>query len=494
MIVEGAWAVWGFVTLCGLVASFMLTSAFMDRRNFDYITISSSFGGMAVSFSLIALLPVDSYSVSSDFDAGNRLYLGYYVLTFLGTFSAVVFVPFSYFYQEEDCDGATWKSKSKAAFKKSALFWMIFVLSYSFGTLLSTHEEKYQDQDDKRWIDTLFEDYFSYERSMTLALGVFATIGYIPLIYYLGFGLMALPMKFLRGKKSHKEEVDSVATELEEIRSRKGELIEKFDSETRMPRKERREYEDLTQREMNLGQRSKKLTSFSVTCKARCFKVASPFLLLIGLALGASSLLIMVSLLITTFDRLTNPVCGLPCGFLVDQPLFNPVDQLLVSTSKAFPSDYMFLSIIVLYLFCCTVYGVIHKGLRSMKLKKIEIKWKKMSPTNVLAVVIVLILSNLALFMMLYNLAPQYSTFGSQEYEENEEHFTCRLSKASDCTMTQYATIHHRVVIDIPAFSGLYLVFNFLLLITFFVSGVLLLRKAPESNIAEVDEAEEQLM
>lgn len=63
--------------------------------------------------------------------------------------------------------------------------------------------------------------------------------------------------------------------------------------------------------------------------------------------------------------------CGFYCGYMVDRKssIFNPIDNILVYSSEYFPLDYIFFLVMTLFIFICTIYGVIKLGFSFFILK-----------------------------------------------------------------------------------------------------------------------------
>ena len=93
--------------------------------------------------------------------------------------------------------------------------------------------------------------------------------------------------------------------------------------------------------------------------------IITPFRWLLGVTCLVISSLIFVSIFLSSFDRLTNSLCGIKCGFVIEKPYFlNPIDWLLVHSSKIFPLDYIIFICLVFYVFICVLYGIIKLGIK----------------------------------------------------------------------------------------------------------------------------------
>lgn len=64
-------------------------------------------------------------------------------------------------------------------------------------------------------------------------------------------------------------------------------------------------------------------------------------------------------------DKIKNSICGHRCGYILSNPqVFNPLNYIFIQASKAYPIDYVFMIILILYFFISTVVGVIFVGIR----------------------------------------------------------------------------------------------------------------------------------
>ena len=62
---------------------------------------------------------------------------------------------------------------------------------------------------------------------------------------------------------------------------------------------------------------------------------------------------------------MSNSLCGARCGYIIGQAqVFNPVNYIFLQGSKAYPIDFIFMVILILYFFVATVIGIVFFGIR----------------------------------------------------------------------------------------------------------------------------------
>jgi len=114
-------------------------------------------------------------------------------------------------------------------------------------------------------------------------------------------------------------------------------------------------------------------------------KVITPFRYLLGIICLVMTLLIFLAMLSGVYDRLKNSECGIKCGFVIEkQVVINPLDWILVQSSKVFPLDYVVFLCLVFYIFICALYGIIKLGIKIFCFTLYEIKKESTVPQALL--------------------------------------------------------------------------------------------------------------
>jgi len=146
--------------------------------------------------------------------------------------------------------------------------------------------------------------------------------------------------------------------------------------------------------------------------------VFRPLKLIGGILLILVAILIWVSMLLTGIDKAKNSICKGRCGYILGHiNIFNPINWILVVSSKVFPIDYVIFLFIVLFFFASSVVGIATIGIRFLWLRIFQIRRGHTSPQALLMATVMLTLIALAInYSMAMMVAPQYAHYGSQTF------------------------------------------------------------------------------
>ncbi len=187
------------------------------------------------------------------------------------------------------------------------------------------------------------------------------------LILYTGYGLAALPFYLIRGKKSLTTAHQEFEMDKAQIRERIRSLQEKMTRKGTLSSKEKKELYKLREDEQSIDKKLTKITGLIESDHVinKILTILTPFRVIIGIFCLIITLIIFVSLLTTSLDRLFNSRCGLNCGYVLDDMNYtNYLDAALLYSSQYFHFDYIVFSIINIYIFFCSVYGFIRLGVK----------------------------------------------------------------------------------------------------------------------------------
>jgi len=134
----------------------------------------------------------------------------------------------------------------------------------------------------------------------------------------------------------------------------------------------------------------------------------TPFRIALGIGCAVTSFLIVFGVLINNLDRFMNSECGFVCGYSIDKlTLFNPLDFILVQTSKLFPLDFLLLGCLQFYFFVTCLYGIIKLGIPSPATGELfTLKRRATSPLTLILTSFLVILMMLSFSMQLLTIAP----------------------------------------------------------------------------------------
>ena len=104
--------------------------------------------------------------------------------------------------------------------------------------------------------------------------------------------------------------------------------------------------------------------------------VLTPFKFIFGLVSLLISASIFLSMFMVLLDRLLNSTCGWKCGFTIDKSQFNSIVEKTISlfSQNYLYFDFYLIIILVLYIFICTIYGVLNLGIRLICIEMFSFK------------------------------------------------------------------------------------------------------------------------
>jgi len=262
----------------------------------------------------------------------------------------------------------------------------------------------------------------------------------------------------------------------------------------------------LADEERALNKQSKRLQGLQSGCE-KLWALCRPFSVVFGVLGLLLSLLLVLSLALTAVDRTLNHVsCGATCGFILltvtDLSLFNPLDRLLILLSTIFPVDYVVLSLLVLYIYFCTLNAITDIGIRCFCLKMFKFRKGHTEPQALMTTSIILMLSTLALNNSIVTLAPTYANFGSQTYvaeyngtdpSQQNKTISCSINAPGDiCKMTQVGILVHSVDLNVGFFGIVFYAFTWLFVLAWLLSLIIAGVRSRSSNVDEYSDDDEE--
>lgn len=281
--------------------------------------------------------------------------------------------------------------------------------------------------------------------------------------------------------------------------------------------RDRRELEALVREERTLVRRERLAAEASgeghnwfVRAWIKMEAVFRPLKLLGGLLLIVIVLIIWASMLITGIDKIKNSVCKTGCGYLLaHNNIFQPINWLMVVTSKVFPIDYIIFLVVVLIFFSASVVGVATIGIRFLWVTLFRIRKSRTSPQAMLMATVLLTLMVLALnYAIAMMVAPQYATFGPQTFCDrpfrlgdqapdcSQHHAAVKsCTESSDnpsarlvCTPSVVSTFLNRITVNFPFFGVVDFWAQFAFLGIFAIVFVVMLFRTPKLDEETLDE------
>lgn len=441
----------------------------------------------SVTLSLAVLclltLPLDIYNVSSSSPpsviASHAqvvrvvLYLNFGLLLLFAFF----FVPFTLFYYEVGVgdDTMTVGQRICASCKYTTAIVCILIVLIILGLLIEPGKKRNSDI----WYHKLMSSVDNIDRCISFIMGCMGVAGLVAWLTYTAVGLAIIPIQLLfvadntEITMSAKQEISTdLAMTKEKIR-----VIEvKYQLSGRpIEKKDKRELEEMRERTQLLSSRLTNLEAQRESCLTKLCRLLAPIRVLIGVILGLTSLIIVISFSIAGFDRFTHSHCHAECGFSVDKPLyFNPADKAFVVASRIFPLDYVGLSCLVVYLVVATLEGISALGLRFFWAHLFTFKRRATDPTAVLVGVTIIASMILTVTIEISAMLPQYATFGSKHVKGQE----CSLGRRG-CQMSEISQFVHRVM-SFPFFAMIFFYATGMFVAVFLVALVVVVIRRPQ--------------
>lgn len=482
----------------------------------------------------VLLLPVDVALVSSTTSSklGIRkdwatqqkvdnitytLRIVYYLLYSLDAVLCLLVIPFTYFWYEEydevssEEGSQTFGSRFLAALKYTLVFVFLCIALFLVGFFVPVKKHTKGAHFGLDFFKNLLAENHG-ERALTFALGLLITIGTLIYCFYTSAGLALLPLTLIKSAPSISAPAlnESSTTQLESNQERQRQLEGRGQGNPDgLSSKDQRELDALVREERTLRRHQRLAQESSgegqnffhkVWIKAGA--VLRPIKLILGILLVIVVLLIFVSMLITGIDKAKNSVCKRHCGYLLGHiNIFQPVNWILVQTSKVFPIDYIIFLLITMLFFTASVIGIATIGIRLFWITLFRIRKAHTSPQALLIATVMLTLmtlgTNYAIAMLV---APQYATFGPQTFcdhplkhageqpdcSSHKNHIIACTENTKNpaaknvCTPSVASTFLNRVTVNFPFFGVVDFWAQFVFLAIFLLAFVLLLFKSPK--------------
>ncbi|XP_048758835.1 probable lysosomal cobalamin transporter isoform X2 [Ostrea edulis] len=441
----------------------------------------------------------------------NSVSDAYYSLYGLIVFCLFLLLPFMYFFYEERDEESTVKSRMCSALKFTIVSFFIILTLLLVGAFVGVNHgappASGNSTDQWKRIADIFKDFTNtskLEDALSFVVSVLSLLGMIALIMYSAYGMSALPMSLIKGTKSAKTERQAVQGRRSRISERSRAIRDKYSTRGSSTRNRDR-VEVLDEEERLLQREEKHLEAKERSILQKCLLVLRPFEVVFGAAFFLVTLLIFVSLLLTNIDKAIHGQ-GYKSGYALPKRFLpNPVDIVLVFCQKVFPLDYIMFAALVLYLVFCSMSGVRNIGIWFLWLRMYKIRPRRTRPQGILMLCMIMMFLTLAINIIIYELTPQYSSFGSQRYVTTSGNSTKLASctteaTANDCTITRMTLLLTSFFYRMWFFGAAYYwgtwVFLGFILIGFVISVI---KKRKSSIDGEVDrddfdESDEELL
>lgn len=346
-------------------------------------------------------------------------------------------------------------------------------------------------------------------------MGLLSVVGTLIYVLYTGSGMALLPVALIKSAPaiSAPTLAANTASELEANRERQRQLEGRNEGRSGgLDSRDRRELEALIREERTLIRRERLAAEstgerhFLVKAWNKIEAVFRPLKLIGGFLLIILALLIFTSMLITGIDKAKNSICKAHCGYILGHiNIFQPINWILVKTSKVFPVDYVLFLLLVLFLFASSIVGVATVGIRFLWVTLFKIRKGHTSPQALLMATVLLTLTVLAInYSVAMVIAPQYATFGPQTFcdmpggnpdgKQNCAHAIRSCTELAEnpvakdvCTPSVLSTFINRITINFPFFGIILFWAQFAFLAVYLVVFLLTLFRTPKLDTEQMD-------
>uniref|UniRef100_A0A6B2L2H5 LMBR1-like conserved region-containing protein n=1 Tax=Arcella intermedia TaxID=1963864 RepID=A0A6B2L2H5_9EUKA len=473
-----------------LILNFFIVRYYVDKSNFEVFPVIVSVASLTITLLCVFLIPVDIYSVSTGESEFTRtsiriLYLILYCLVLIVCFGVI---PFAWFYYDAyDAESDSTVKRLIRASKYTIGFVVAVVILLVIGIFIRADDLNSNDAPDVWANKILAQGRNSATLSFTIAC--VTVLGYLVWCTYTAIGLSFLPLGLIKGRKSieeDKKELHKKKEQLKKQRERSDDLEEtELDNSTAEFISD--EVRVLQKRALRLEQIDSRFEKILGYCR--------PFSVVFGVIFLLLSLLLVISISLTALDRTLHHInCGFGCGFILQYPeIFNPLDKLLIVLAKFFPLDYIVLSIIIMYVYFCTLHAITEIGVKCFCLHMFKFQKDRTEPRALLMTSILLMLSTLALNNSIVTLAPTYSNFGSQTYISNTTNTetTCSMDSPS-CETTQLGTLVHGVQLNVKFIGVIFYCLTWIFVLIYFIGLIVACVRKKKSNVEEYSDDDEE--
>mmetsp|Transcript_5767 Transcript_5767/g.8057 ORF Transcript_5767/g.8057 Transcript_5767/m.8057 type:complete len:521 (+) Transcript_5767:119-1681(+) len=507
-----AWVIFAAAILGLLLFSWFIVRYYQDSREAEALPTWIATLGLLLALLCVFLIPVDIYSVSITVDSdgnqienpdliksrGDNIAVIYYFLYSCVLAFAFGFIPFAYFYYEEADENVSVKERVWAGCKYTFFLVAIVVILLIVGLIffyVNPKDKPTNSQEAQDWANDFISRSNVAESSISFSVAILMTLGFLCWITYTAYGLSAFPIGIIKGHKHVTEDISQLQSDLETTREKQREIKSKYLGGKKISKKDESQINLLQRKEKVLSRHGQRLHESQSGWNKIWFAI-KPFMFLFGILFLLVSLVLYASILLTNVDKAANSgdFCGSKCGYIISHPkIFNPLDQMMTILAAYFPVDYVFFTGLILYVFLATLGGISKIGIRFLWLHMYKIRRGASPPQGMLIAVIILMLSVLTLNFEITTIAPQYASFGTQQYKDYNDNGTYTLKPCSldapqsNCTLTQVATFINRISVRTNFFGILFFYATWVFLAFALIGLAVAIFKAKPSNVEQRD-------
>ncbi|XP_003741603.1 probable lysosomal cobalamin transporter [Galendromus occidentalis] len=487
------------------------TRRYASETQHSCLSLITVISGLSFSLLTCLLIPIDVFFASyaklhngtfADWAKNGTLlqdvedtlegtYFAFYSIVLIYLF---LILPFVYFYSEYQTDPIL-ESSFAQSFRRAILYTSVFPLALgvmlTMGAIIPMRQNSH-NATDWDWIrhelvDNKGQDAFGFAFSILSALGV------CTLILYLGLGMMAFPLSLIRGFASAAKERVNLREQQENLKAR----IAVLKGRIQMRNASQEDYQilaELTEEEAQLLRHERYVAEFQATWTYRLRRMIRPVQMIFGFMGLSLSLLVVVSLLLSNVDKVTNSDAN--SGYVLKlATLPNPIDYILLECQKFLSLDYVFFGSLISYLVVCCIFSIQRFGIWCCCFKAYSIRRGRTLPQALIMMCGILILCVFGLNILIYAISPQYTTFGSQHYILNDTIRPCDFdAPPHECIQTRATSLLNRFNYRMAVFGFGYYWLSWLFILVS-VGGYFVFQFRSRISVAgQRDEEEDDLM
>lgn len=432
-LLAGSYIIFGGTILASIGFTWAFCRYYEDKYDRERVATWTAVVAISSCLGIVALLPVDVLLVNSTTDnatglkrdwatpdvvGGLQMHVKvlYIVSDLLVLLMTTMVVPFVYFYYEAfDEDEVNQAPRARAL---SALKYATFSFAVTFLLAILSLFVGLRDRNeniDLGWFERL-ATIQGAEKILFFLLGALSLAGTVVLVTYTAFGLSFLPLSMIKGRGIPPQEVADVERELATVREQIRAISAKYPAGRRPQGRDLKQLQEFQRNERLLIRRQRIIEESTTGFWSYVLSFIRPIEMILGFLGMALTLTMVFSMALTLIDRLANTFCS-SCGFLIDQQRIpNPLNTILLRTSRFFPVDLVFFGIVILWFFLSTAAGIVRIGIRVLWVNIFSVKKGSTAPQGLLCMSVLLLLSLVGMNYSVTILAPQYSSFGNQYY------------------------------------------------------------------------------
>ncbi|SCO93675.1 LMBR1 domain-containing protein, putative [Plasmodium malariae] len=473
---------------------------------------------LSTSFILVLFIPIDIYLVSngnleiSNLEINQKLISKFYHFMFwVLIFEAYVVVPFSYFYlknknsYKNEFDDNIMPCENAIESLKKTIYFIFFLVVLSIIGLIYRpgHKLAMEKGKEMEYISDLLDMNHTGQSAILFLMGCIVLVGVSFWATYTSYGIACLPLSFLQQKNIEYDRIE-LENRFTNLKEKEMMIKYKYNTYNEIRGNDKYEMEKIEKMKRVLSKYNYKLQEIEKSSESWVSYVTGiglTFRVITGLIFLTFSFIIYISLLASITDKYFNSICAYKCGFVLEQinTIFNLLDTLLIFFSRFFPLDILVIASLAIYIFCCSLYGIVNVGIRIFFIPLYRLKPKKSSPETLLVLCFLIIHIILVLIMTLLTIAPNYITYGIQKIkiDDNIGYIKCSLKTDKNvCKMSVLSVFFNKIFFGIPYFANSYFFSNwmFILMYTFaFVYRIFFKKISYLDNIDEQDFNKEDL-